>query len=263
MDVHSSLAGAIGNTPLVRLNRVTAGLAAPVYAKVEFVNPGGSVKDRAALAMVDGRRAGRPARGRAARSSRAPRATPESGLAHGGRTARLPLRLRTARQEQRWRRSPCCVPTVPRWWSARAGYRVSTRTMSTTPPLGSPPRRPGAWHVNQYDNTANPTVHYESTGPEIWGQTGRPGHASGGRRGHRRHDQRDRTVPQGGQWRTGDRGRCRSGGVGLLGRRRTARTSWRASGTPGTRRPWRISGRSPTTARWSTGSSGSATVNRS
>ena len=44
---------AIGGTPLVRLNRVAAGLAPAVYAKVEMVNPGGSVKDRIAVAMVD------------------------------------------------------------------------------------------------------------------------------------------------------------------------------------------------------------------
>ncbi|MDH5279348.1 MAG: pyridoxal-phosphate dependent enzyme, partial [Actinomycetota bacterium] len=53
MRVHESLVELIGDTPLVRLKRVADGLPAPVYAKVEYLNPGGSVKDRIALRMVD------------------------------------------------------------------------------------------------------------------------------------------------------------------------------------------------------------------
>ncbi len=52
LGVFDSIADAVGNTPLVRLNAVTDGIAATVYAKLEFLNPGGSVKDRAALAMI-------------------------------------------------------------------------------------------------------------------------------------------------------------------------------------------------------------------
>ncbi|MEN0137191.1 MAG: pyridoxal-phosphate dependent enzyme, partial [Rhodococcus sp. (in: high G+C Gram-positive bacteria)] len=52
LGVYDSITDAIGNTPLVRLNRVTDGISATVYAKLEFLNPGGSVKDRAALAMI-------------------------------------------------------------------------------------------------------------------------------------------------------------------------------------------------------------------
>jgi len=80
VDVHASLADVVGNTPLVRLNRVTGAVATPVYVKLEYVNPGGSVKDRAALSMVEAaRRTGSCCP--AAPSSRAPRATRESGLA--------------------------------------------------------------------------------------------------------------------------------------------------------------------------------------
>jgi len=52
LGVYDSITDAIGNTPLVRLNRVTGSISATVYAKLEFLNPGGSVKDRAALAMI-------------------------------------------------------------------------------------------------------------------------------------------------------------------------------------------------------------------
>ncbi|MDT4909614.1 MAG: cystathionine beta-synthase, partial [Pseudonocardiales bacterium] len=53
MSYSESLVDLIGNTPLVRLNRVTAGLAPTVLAKVEYFNPGGSVKDRIAVRMID------------------------------------------------------------------------------------------------------------------------------------------------------------------------------------------------------------------
>src|SRR3954452_8418391 len=53
MDVHESVLDLIGDTPLVRLRSVTAGISATVLAKVEYVNPGGSVKDRIAVRMVD------------------------------------------------------------------------------------------------------------------------------------------------------------------------------------------------------------------
>jgi cystathionine beta-synthase len=52
MAVYESVLDAIGETPLIRLNRLTEGLAVPVYVKAEFLNPGGSVKDRAALNMM-------------------------------------------------------------------------------------------------------------------------------------------------------------------------------------------------------------------
>jgi cystathionine beta-synthase len=59
VNVFDSVLEAVGGTPLIRLNRVTAGLSAAVWVKVEFTNPGGSVKDRAAVAMVrDAERSG-------------------------------------------------------------------------------------------------------------------------------------------------------------------------------------------------------------
>jgi len=52
MQVHESLSGLVGNTPLIKLRAVTRGIPGTVLAKVEYFNPGGSVKDRIALAMV-------------------------------------------------------------------------------------------------------------------------------------------------------------------------------------------------------------------
>ena len=74
MDVCESLLDLIGSTPLLRLRQVTAGLEPQVLAKLEFLNPGGSVKDRPALAMIEAAERPAPAR----RSSSRPPGTPAS-----------------------------------------------------------------------------------------------------------------------------------------------------------------------------------------
>jgi hypothetical protein len=81
--------------------------------------------------------------------------------------------------------------------------------------------QPGAWKPNQYANPHNPRSHYETTGPEIWGQTDGQDHPLRRRRRHRRHDYRDRPLPQG-AGRSGRRPghRRRPGRLGLLRRHR-------------------------------------------
>ncbi|HVM27031.1 MAG TPA: cystathionine beta-synthase [Mycobacteriales bacterium] len=160
----------VGGTPLVRLNAVAAGLPARVYAKVEYVNPGGSVKDRIALAMVE-----------AAEASGAlqPGGTivePTSGNTGVGlalvaqkkgyscvfvcpdKVARDKidvLRAYGARVE--------VCPTAVDPEDPRSYYSVSDRLSREIP---------GAWKPDQYSNPNNPRAHYESTGPEVWEQTG-------------------------------------------------------------------------------------------
>ena len=109
----------------------------------------------------------------------------------------------------------------------------------------------GAWKPDQYSNPQNPRSHYETTGPGDLGADRGAGHALRRRRRHRRHDQRHRALPQGGQRRSGAGDRRRPRGIGLLRRDRAARTSSRASA--------RTSGRQPTTARSATRSSPSPT----
>ncbi|HVE25064.1 MAG TPA: cystathionine beta-synthase [Sporichthya sp.] len=164
-----SLIDLVGNTPLVKLRRVTEGLAPTVLAKVEYFNPGGSVKDRIATRMIE--------------------AAEQSGALRPGGTIVEPTSGNTgvglALVAQQ--RGYSCVFVVPdkvstdkintlRAYGAevvvcptavapedpRSYYQVSDRLVR---------ERPGAWKPDQYSNPNNPRSHYETTGPEIWEQT--------------------------------------------------------------------------------------------
>jgi cystathionine beta-synthase len=169
LDVHASLADVVGNTPLVRLNRVTGAVSTPVYVKLEYVNPGGSVKDRIALSMVE--------------------AAEEAGLLSPGGTivegtsgnTGVGLAMIAAQRGYR------CVFAIPEKSSAEkiAVLRAYGAEVIVCP--SDVPREhadhvhsvairvaaetPGGWLANQYDNPANPQAHYRTTGPEIWRQT--------------------------------------------------------------------------------------------
>ncbi len=163
------IADLVGNTPLVKLNTVTEGIACTVLAKVEYLNPGGSVKDRIALRMVEAAEAAGELR---------PGGTivePTSGNTGVG--------LALVAQ----RRGYSCVFVCPdkvsqdkqdvlRAYGARvvvcptavapehpdSYYSVSDRLVREIE---------GAWKPNQYANPMGPQSHYETTGPEIWADT--------------------------------------------------------------------------------------------
>ncbi len=168
--VHESLLDAVGGTPLVRLNRVTAGLDAAVYVKVEYDNPGGSVKDRAALAMVrEAERLGdlRPGGVIVEGSS----GNTGVGLAivaaqHGHRAIVVVpdtiAREKIALLQAYGAEVVQTEPRVPQEHPAHVN-NLARRIAEETP---------GGWYANQYDNPANPRVHELTTGPEIWAQTG-------------------------------------------------------------------------------------------
>ncbi|MDA4124216.1 MAG: pyridoxal-phosphate dependent enzyme [Thaumarchaeota archaeon] len=167
--VAESILELVGGTPLVRLKKVTRGVRAKVYAKLEFFNPGGSVKDRIGLSMIlDAERKGLIKPG-------ATIVEPTSGNTGMG------LALAAIHRGYK------VVFTVPDKMSRdkidllrAVGARVRV-TPSNVPP-GHPEsyvevakritkRTPGAFMPNQYENAANPRAHYETTGPEIWEQT--------------------------------------------------------------------------------------------
>ena len=169
MQVANSLIDLVGNTPLVRLNSVTAGISAQVLAKVEYFNPGGSVKDRIALRMIeDAEKSGALQPGGTI-------VEPTSGNTGVGlaivaqtrgyqcvfvcpdKVARDKidvLRAYGARVE--------VCPTAVDPDDPRSYYSVSDRLAREIP---------GAWKPDQYSNPANPRSHYETTGPELWTQT--------------------------------------------------------------------------------------------
>lgn len=170
MSVYESVVDAVGATPLIRLNRLVEGIATPVYVKAEMLNPGGSVKDRAAREMVlaaerDG--------------SLLPGGTIVEGTS--GNTG-VGLAMVAAQRGYR------AVVVVPDKSSAEKiallrAYGAEVVVTTAGVPRQHPDhvsqiaRRlseelPRAWLANQYDNPANPKAHQKTTGPEIWAQTG-------------------------------------------------------------------------------------------
>ena len=169
MEVADTVIELIGNTPLVRLHRVTDGASAEVLAKIEYLNPGGSVKDRIAERMID--------------------AAEASGALVAGGTIVEPtsgntgVGLALVAQQRGYR----CVFVVPdkvsvdkiavlRAYGAevvvcptavepedpRSYYQVSDRLAREIE---------GGYKPDQYSNPANPAAHYATTGPELWRQT--------------------------------------------------------------------------------------------
>jgi cystathionine beta-synthase len=168
-EVKDSALHLIGETPLVRLSRLDPSLSTPLVAKVEFVNPGGSVKDRAAVAMIDA----------AERSGELqPRGTlvePTSGNTGLGLAMVAALRGyrviavmpdKMSREKidtlRAYGAEVVICPTDVAPESPRSYYRVADRLTEEID---------GAFQPNQYFNPANPEAHFRSTGPEIWRQT--------------------------------------------------------------------------------------------
>ncbi|KJS57129.1 pyridoxal-phosphate dependent enzyme [Streptomyces rubellomurinus] len=167
--VHESVLDAIGGTPLFRLARLGAGLAAPVYAKAEFFNVGGSVKDRAALSMV--------------------LAAEREGLLKPGGTiveatsGNTGIGLTIVGRQRGYRviagvsdRSAAEKSDILRAYGAEVVTAATSVPREDPSHLFNVVRRlvaeiPGAWLADQYDNPANPDAHLRTTGPEIWEQT--------------------------------------------------------------------------------------------
>ncbi len=169
MRVVDSVVELIGNTPLVRLRGVADGIACPVYAKVEYLNPGGSVKDRIATRMIE-------------------TAEREGKLKPGGTiveptSGNTGVGLALVAQQRGYRCIFVCpdkvsqdkqnvlraygaevveCPTAVDPEDPRSYYSVSDRLAAEIP---------GAWKPDQYSNPDNPRSHYETTGPELWEQT--------------------------------------------------------------------------------------------
>ncbi|MBG6102341.1 cystathionine beta-synthase [Micromonospora vinacea] len=169
MQYYDNVVDMIGNTPLVRLRNVTKGIQATVLAKVEYVNPGGSVKDRIALRMVeDAEAAGLLKPGGTI-------VEPTSGNTGVGLAlvAQLkgykcvfvcPDKVSQDKQDvlRAYGAEVVVCPTAVAPEDPRSYYNVSDRLTREIP---------GAWKPNQYSNPANPRSHYETTGPELWKQT--------------------------------------------------------------------------------------------
>ena len=169
MNYVNSIIETIGNTPLIKLNRITAEIDALVMAKVESFNPGNSVKDRMALKMIE--------------DAEASGLLKSGGTIVEGTSGNTGMGLALAAIVKGYKL--ICVsndkqskekfdvlravgadvivcPTDVEPEDPRSYYSTSKRIASETP---------NSWYANQYDNPSNAQAHYETTGPEIWNQT--------------------------------------------------------------------------------------------
>jgi len=159
----------IGNTPLVKLNRVTAGIKATVLAKVEYLNPGNSIKDRMAIRMIE--------------DAEAAGILKPGGTIIEGTSGNTGMGLALAATARGYK----CIFTMSDKQSKEkidvlkaVGAEVIVCPTNVAPDhpdsYYSVARRlnqeiPNSFYPNQYDNMSNTVAHYETTGPEIWDQT--------------------------------------------------------------------------------------------
>ncbi|MDP6263361.1 MAG: cysteine synthase A [Rhodospirillales bacterium] len=174
MDVRDGFIGIIGNTPLIRLHRVSEQTGCEILGKAEFLNPGSSVKDRAALFIIkDAEQRGTLEPGGLIVEGTAGNTgigLALCGNALGYRT--LIVIPETQSQEKKDMLRLCGaelkeVPAVP--------YRDPDNYVHVAERLAkkmAETEQKGVLYANQWDNTANRRAHYEGTGPEIWRQTG-------------------------------------------------------------------------------------------
>ncbi|EHN08869.1 Cystathionine beta-synthase [Patulibacter medicamentivorans] len=168
--IHDSILDTIGDTPLVRLSRIGAGLTPQLVAKVEQLNPGGSIKDRVALRMIEA--AERDGLLRPGGTIVEPTSgNTGTGLAIAARIkgyrviAVMPDKMSQEKIDllRAYGAEVVVAPTDVPPDSPRSYYRVADRLTAEIP---------GAFQPNQYENPANPQTHLDWTGPEIWRQTG-------------------------------------------------------------------------------------------
>jgi len=160
---------AVGRTPLLHLRGLSQRLGCELLAKAEFMNPGGSIKDRAALGMIlDAEQRGVLAPGGVIIEGTAGNTGIGLTLIGRARGYRMIAVLPEGIAEEKMSllaavgaevRITPCVPVGDARHYAAVAERLAAET-------------PGGWWPNQFDNTANRRIHRETTGPEIWDQTG-------------------------------------------------------------------------------------------
>ncbi|MFE3868782.1 pyridoxal-phosphate dependent enzyme [Flavobacterium sp. LS2P90] len=169
MQYAENILGTIGNTPLVKLNKVVAGVDALVLAKVETFNPGNSVKDRMAVKMIEDAEAdGRLKPGGTIIEGTSGNTGMGLALVAIIKGYKLICVISDKQSKEKMDilravgAKVVVCPTDVEPTDPRSYYSVSKRLAEETP---------NSWYVNQYDNPSNAIAHYEQTGPEIWEQT--------------------------------------------------------------------------------------------
>lgn len=169
MDFSNNILETIGNTPLVKLNKIVAEIDALVLAKVETFNPGNSVKDRMAVKMIEDAEAdGRLKPGGTIIEGTSGNTGMGLALVAIIKGYKLICVISDKQSKEKMDilravgAKVVVCPTDVEPTDPRSYYSVSKRLAEETP---------NSWYVNQYDNMSNSLAHYEQTGPEIWKQT--------------------------------------------------------------------------------------------
>ena len=169
MNYHENVLSTIGNTPLVKINRITNEIPALVLAKIESTNPGNSIKDRMALKMIeDAERSGKLKPG--STIIEGPSGNTGMGLAIASVIKGYKCIFTSTDKQSKEKfdalrafgAEVIVCPTNVDPEDDRSYYSVSSRLVNEVP---------NSWKANQYDNPSNAQAHYETTGPEIWQQT--------------------------------------------------------------------------------------------
>ncbi|MCW5733091.1 MAG: cysteine synthase A [Enhydrobacter sp.] len=173
MNVRSGFIDSIGNTPLIKLKAASAATGCEIYGKAEFLNPGGSVKDRAALAIIeDAEKHGRLKPGGVIVEGTAGNTGIGIALVANARGYRSVIVMPETQSQEKKDMLRLCgadlrlVPALP---YANPGNYVRYSEVLAKEIAANEPN--GAIWANQFDNTANRDGHYRTTGPEIWEQT--------------------------------------------------------------------------------------------
>ena len=169
MNYFNDVLESIGNTPLIRINKICKEVKATVLAKVETTNPGNSVKDRMAVKMIEvAEKEGLLKPGGTVIEGTSGNTGMGLALACIVKGYKLVCVLNDKQSKEKMDilravgAEVIVCPTAVDPDDPRSYYSVSKRLAKETP---------NSWYVNQYDNLANRLAHYESTGPEIWEQT--------------------------------------------------------------------------------------------
>jgi cystathionine beta-synthase len=169
LEPYDNIVEVVGWTPLVRLRRIARGIRTPIYAKAENLNPGGSVKDRIGLSIIEG-------------AERRGELKP-GGVIVEATSGNTGIGLAMAAAIRGYR----CIFTIPDKMSSEKirllrAYGAEVVVVPTAVPPDHPEyyiqkakaivaQTPGAIFANQHYNEDNPEAHYRTTGPEIWEQT--------------------------------------------------------------------------------------------
>jgi len=166
----ANVVDAIGNTPIVRLNKVASHVKSDIYVKLEFLNPGGSMKDRVALAIIkDAERRGLLNPGSTIIEATSGNTGAGLALVAAVRGYKcifvMPDKMSVEKIAalRAFGAKVVICPTAVEPDDPRSYYEVTKRLVRETP---------NSYHSNQYHNPANPEAHYTSTAPEMWEQTG-------------------------------------------------------------------------------------------